>query len=200
MNAGTSGTTDPSRDPMGLNRAPVRVAFQTPLDGLPLAGRLDVRAMVLAPQADPTKDFARTPVAALEVNGQTVARQRSLAPRFLIDPSVLRQGENTIQISALLEGSVVATTPIQTLNYVVESGGDKDEPLRSFRYSVHEENWDLTVRESLTNTLNPPERFSAGMYSASSIALTLPVDLAGEFEIAYRVFSVPARVRETEGF
>ena len=63
MNGGASGLIDPSRDPMGLEPARVRIAFQSPLDGLPLAGRLDVRAMVFAPQADPTNDFTRTPVA-----------------------------------------------------------------------------------------------------------------------------------------
>jgi Protein of unknown function (DUF1800)/Ca-dependent carbohydrate-binding module xylan-binding len=198
---GASIATDPSRDPMGLEPARVRIAFQTPLDGIPLAGRLDVRAMVLAPLADPTKDFAQTPVVSLDVNGQTVDRQRSLSPRFWIDPGVLRHGANTIQMTARLGGEIVAATPIQTLDYAAQPTHAEGGPLRSLRYSIHEENWDANVRASLTNTRGPPERFTAAMHAPGSIALSLPDDLAGEFDVYVecngQAFNGPAKGRVT---
>lgn len=165
-------------DPMGVGPAAVRIAFERPLDGLPVSGAIEVRARAwwagleqrLAP-----------PTVALLVNGRELAAQRSGAPRFLVTPDALHPGENTVQLVATLDSGVRAATPAQRVTCQPPEGADAPPPPRWARYSIHEDRWDDDARRRLVSDRYPGERLAIAFTSNAEAAVAIPDDFAGRF-------------------
>lgn len=170
-------------DPFAQATSPLRIALSEPLEGRTIAGALNIRATCWAQGADPSRDPSRTPVVSLLVNGATIATQRSLAPRFLVEASTFCSGPNTIQLVAELDSGGRVATPVQTMLAPWGRSAEEVAPQVAHRYSMHDEGWDQQVREHLKNEHNPPEQFAAALYSNAQLALTLPEDMTGEYQI-----------------
>ncbi|MCA9289263.1 MAG: DUF1800 family protein [Phycisphaerales bacterium] len=182
-------------DSMGVSLAPIRVALDRVLDGRSLSGDLLVEG---AAWTAPTGDVRRIPEVALVLNGREVARQRTFAPRFLLDADAFESGANTICLVATAGGPVespnpditiiptpvcTAATPTQTLTFNRPDDAPRLEPLRYLRYGVHDRGWDEASRRLHRNEHYPRERAAIAMYSNATVALSLPEDLFGRFEI-----------------
>ncbi|MEZ6233127.1 MAG: DUF1800 family protein [Phycisphaerales bacterium] len=200
MNAamgGPSTTTGPVMvtDAMGVELAPIRVALDQMLDGRSLTGDLLIEG---AAWTAPAGDARRVPEVALILNGREVARQRTFAPRFLLDADAFENGQNTIALVATAGGPVetpnpdisvapspacTAATPTQTVTFNRPDHAPGLEPLRFLRFGVHDRGWDEASRRLHRNEHYPRERVAIAMYSNATVDLSLPEDLIGRFEI-----------------
>ncbi len=182
MGMAGGGMAGASDGPFAPARAPLRIAFMQPLDGLPAAGPLEVRGMCWAAGVDPRQSPLGTPLVALEVNGETVSEQRAMAPRFRIDGAHWRRGENTVRMIARLASGAEASTPLQRITFP-DFDPPARQPVRMERYTVHHEGWDASLRDHLTSERGPQERFAARFNSNTTVALDLPDDLDGSFAV-----------------
>lgn len=176
-------------DPLGTKPVPLRVALAGVYDGLPIGGSLIVAGSCFAQGANPATDPARTPMVTLEINGKPYAHQRSLAPRFEVDPRAFVPGKNTLRLIARLDRGLVSMTPIQHMSYdwSLPDPDEKPEnrsPPRVIRLSVHDTGWDRESRARIAANNSPSEHFAFDFHSQGKAVLTLPDDLVGRFEVA----------------
>ncbi len=160
--------------------SPVRIAFNRVLNGLPVAGGVEIDGTCWWPDAERTPP----PTVTLLVNDRPQPTQRSAAPRFWIDPRLLRPGPNQVRLVATTNAGSTATTPAQTIywDYPFDITAP-DQPRDFRRFSIYDQGWDPTVRARLTTAKGPSERRCAAFSSNGEAVLTLPDDLSGRYEI-----------------
>ncbi len=94
-----------ARDPMGLGVVPVRIALDQVLEGRSVTGDLLVEGQAWTPGVE--GGALAAPRVALLVNGREMGRQRTFAPRFLVDADEFGDGANTIEMVAWVgEGEI----------------------------------------------------------------------------------------------
>lgn len=196
-------------DPMGLAVAPVRIALDQVLEGRALTGGLLVEGQAWTPSAN---GQMIAPDVELLVNGRVLGRQRTFAPRFLIDADEFEDGVNTIQLTASVRmdtagsaqgamasgvmgaspasaadveapSGVIARTPVQTVSFARPTGATRGTRTQTLRFGIHDPGWDAHTRELFRSEHYPRERTAVGMYSRESIRLTLPPQITGRFRV-----------------
>jgi uncharacterized protein (DUF1800 family) len=174
--AGAARNTD---DPLGQAAVPLRVSFMRVYDGATLPGVFDIEGRCWAagvPQAE-------APVVTLMVNDRPVLKQRSFAPKFLVDPSNFSPGTNILQMKAVMDNGVTALTPVQVVQWPAEAAEARLEPRCHHRFSIHEERWAPDILERLSAAHNPKERRAAAFPSNGTATLNLPDDVVGPHRV-----------------
>jgi hypothetical protein len=166
-------------DDHGLTARGLRLGLVRPLQGRTLGGLVEVEGRAWWPRAEETAP----PLVRLLVNGRTVATQRSAAPRFWIDPSNFVTGENTIALVGVLDDGAEARTPVQTLDWPAGPGDDPPPPRRHWRFGIHDRGWGDSVPERLRPDHHPGEIRAALLSSNGAIALALPDEIAGRYDV-----------------
>lgn len=162
-------------------RPPVRIAFERPLEGQPIAGEVEIRGTLWTED----QKNAPPPQVALIINGREVQRQRSDAPRFVVPPETFRAGDNLVQLRAITDGGQIAATTPQRVVLPAELAlsANADHARISRRFTIYEDIWTPSVAKSLRENQGGDQRKSAAIAMSSQLALQLPDDLAGEFDI-----------------
>ncbi len=163
------------------SRPPLKIAFDKPLDGQPIAGELEIRATLWWEDQRTTPP----PQVALIINGHESQRHRSDAPRFVVPPETFRAGENTIQLRAITDSGLIAQTAPQRLTLPADLAltAAADHPRLSRRFTVYDNVWSPSIDKSLKDNQGGDQRKSASIAQSSVLALNLPDDLAGEFDV-----------------
>ncbi|MGH7132797.1 MAG: DUF1800 domain-containing protein [Phycisphaerales bacterium] len=163
------------------------MAFKTPLDGMKLAGVLEVSGLCTwdglgerERERQAAANAIPAPVTTLLVNGKEHSSQRSAAPRFWIDPSWFIKGANTIQMVAKNEAGVMAKSPVQTLTWGGDAGsGD----VKFHRFTVRDTVWDGSAREKMQPQNDVDEKRRLMVAGGAEYAIELPEDLSGTFRV-----------------
>lgn len=186
MAAASGGAGAEINDPDYLFTRPVRVAFKTPLDGMKLAGVLEVAGLCTwdglgeRGERGAVANSIPAPVTTLLVNGKEHSSQRSAAPRFWVDPSWFVKGANTIQMVAKNEAGVTAKSPVQTLTW----GGDaRPGEVKFHRFTVRDTAWDGSAREKMKPQNDIDEKRLLTVAGGVTYAIELPEDWAGTFRV-----------------
>ncbi|NNM26244.1 MAG: DUF1800 family protein, partial [Phycisphaerales bacterium] len=175
---GWAAATTPTDDPFGYGEPPLRIGFTRVLDGLTLPGLTEIEGRAWWRDANATP----APEVTLLVNDRPVARQRSGAPRFWVDPNHFAAGANTIRLVARL-GDLEATTPVQRVDYPAAAAADRGDPRHHRRFSIHEPAWSDDVRAVLSAEHDPREGRAADLSRLEHATLTLPPELEGQHQI-----------------
>lgn len=165
-------------DPLGARTTPLRVAFVRPLQGQIVPGLLEITGTCWWSELESQP----APLVKLEINGQTVQSQRSGAPKFWVDAAHFEPGPNTIRLIAEGRHGWIARTPLQTMSWDGSEALSR-EPRQHYRFSIHDERWDPSIRERLQNKHNPAERVTAAFYSQTTISLELPEAIEGRHRV-----------------
>jgi uncharacterized protein (DUF1800 family) len=162
-------------------RPPVRIAFERPIDNLPIAGEVEIRGTVWWEN----QQKSPPPEVALLLNGREVQRQRSDAPRFIVPPENFRPGENTVQLRAMSGFGFAANTAPQRLILPAELGlsAATDHPRVSRRFTIYDPVWTPRFGKTLNEYQGGEGRKSGPIAASSQIALELPDELAGTFDV-----------------
>ncbi|HVU63624.1 MAG TPA: DUF1800 family protein, partial [Phycisphaerales bacterium] len=160
---------------------PVRVAFERILDGLTVCGEVEIRGAV----SWEDEKHAPPPVVALIINGREAQRQRSDSPRFIVEPERFVPGENRISLRAISDSGFIAETPEQriTLPGELTVQSQQEHPRDSRRITVYDEGWSPSLAKSLKDNQGGEQRKSAPIAHGASVALDLPEDLHGDFDV-----------------
>ncbi|MFN7022324.1 MAG: DUF1800 family protein, partial [Phycisphaerales bacterium] len=188
MGGGVGGSSGDEAWPasVALRRSPgLRLAFERVLDGTEAAGDVEVRAAAWWPGMREQKRPGNVPRVTLLVNGRAAATQRSLSPRFVVPWSVLRPGENTLQLTGAMPGSAEVRTPVQRVLKPGVGVGDSAAGAGglSQRFTVHEPGWSTSAMALATGKHRPPEQVSFGVTTGEPIELALPEALEGEYGV-----------------
>lgn len=163
---------------------PLRIAFADVLDGRTVPGEIEVRGVVWQRAADRDAARATAPRVALHIDGREVASQYAYSPRFRLRPTQLHPGPNLVSLSVVNGAGVSARTPDQRLSWSgSESMNDGRGANGYHRFTVHDPAWSENVQAMRTGEKNPEERASAGMASNTTLTLTLPEELEGDFAL-----------------
>ena len=159
----------------GLRIAPERV-----VDGLPVSGRLQLKAQCLWPDPEVTE----APRVALLVNGLEVQAQQASMPVFSLDRSAFERGPNRLQMVATLEDGRRAATPVQVV-HVDEPVGTL-EPRELHRFDVVDERWGVGMSSMLElqdgwRRHHKVARFAPG----KEAVLPLPSYFVGTFDVLF---------------
>ncbi len=179
MMAASMAGAESEADQMGVAGAALRVAFDRVLDGLPIAGQMEIKGLVHAVGALEAADPERVPLVSLLVNGENVASQRTLAPRFWVDAPMFRAGENTVQMVGEIEGGARAATPIQTMHYDIDPAAIDRPARRMHRFGLRDERWGADARERLARRGGGAEQVAFAFMSTGTGTLELPAELSG---------------------
>ena len=133
-----------------------------------------------------SRDGGPAPHVTAIVNGHAVASQRSWAPRFWIDSSVLAPGVNRVQLAARAIGGPVALTPEQELFRPLDAAPRSAR--RHLRLTVHDDGWATGTEELLDDAHVPPERQAIAFRSRRAVVFNLPDDLTGDFDVRLEAF------------
>ena len=125
------------------------------------------------------------PQVALIVNGREMQRQRSDAPRFVVPPEAFRAGDNLVQLRAITDGGLIAATTPQriVLPETLALSANVDHARLSRRFTIYEDVWTPPVAKTLKENQGGEQRKSAPIALSGQVALTLPDDLVGEFDV-----------------
>ena len=134
------------------------------------------------------------PTVTLEINGESVGEQRAWRPVFKVFRAQMREGENNMRLVARLDDGRVADSPAQTFlltpwadRAVADADGADGHDAMTLpwhrRYPVAGPGWDERTVQ-LLRWHGDAYAMTAGLYSNGEVALALPDDLAGRFEIA----------------
>ena len=170
-------------EPQGFGSGGLSIAFERPLEGLAVNGRLvirgfcrwDARSSVPAPRVD------------LLLNGEVVDHQQGAEPTFGLDRRALAPGENRIQLAARLDDGRSARTPVQTL--VVNEPTERGYLRRLHRFEVLDDHWDDSVRAMLSEEGREPGHAFARMLPGSEVELHVPDRITGEHDLFLHVRS-----------
>ncbi|TDJ73539.1 MAG: DUF1800 family protein [Planctomycetota bacterium] len=166
MMAGSSGSSNG-----------IWIAFERPLDGLPVNGRLQIEGYtryrdmgaVAAPRVE------------LLVNGAIVATQQAVKPLFVLDRAALAEGPNRIQLVATLADGRRARTPEQVVHVNGHASGVRSRAFH--RFGVHDERWNEAVRAAFTDRGQESGHSVARPAEPVRFTIRLPVELAGDFDV-----------------
>lgn len=204
MAASGTGSVGRARWPESASRIvrarPTTLAFARPIDGAVVAGDLEIRGVVTWPdmnQRDSRGATPRPPVTRLIVNGRPAGDQVAAAPRFVVPWDLLSPPphQNTILLAAedpngapgqaatavahvrrsedRRSGEVASTT----------DGASADRRPRFARFTVHDPRWTDASRQRLTADQAGAERSCFGLFGPGDVALLLPDELEGDYEI-----------------
>ncbi|MBL8763924.1 MAG: DUF1800 family protein [Phycisphaerae bacterium] len=189
MSGMSAATAQPENDPTVELALPVRVAWDTALEGEEIPGDIEISGRTWWDESVQR----RAPLVTLKVNGREYGTQRAAHPRFWLNTDHLGPGANQLQLEARLDCGTRVSAPAQT---VVRAARATDRLLLNppsspavairadfARFTVHDERWDAAVSRAWTTQDYPEERFAAAILSNTRLSLTLPEDLEGEFEI-----------------
>ncbi len=161
---------------------PLRIAFAEVMDGRSLPGEIELRGAVWQSAADRDAARAQAPRVALLIDGREVASQYAYAPRFRLRPDQLRAGTNFVSMAAVTAAGLTARAPEQRLSWRDhEDVGDGRGGSAHYRFTVHDPAWSENTRALRSTEKQPEDRISAGLHSNTTLALTLPDELEGEF-------------------
>lgn len=165
---------------------PLRIAFAEVMDGRVLPGEIEIRGVVWqrAGGGPGERDAARAPAprVSLLIDGREVASQYSYTPRFRLRPDQLQPGTNALSLAAVNAAGATARTPEQRLTWRdTEDVNDGRGANGYLRFTMHDPAWSENARALRSTEKQPEERISAGMASNTTLALTLPDELEGEF-------------------
>lgn len=177
-------------DPFGEANFPLRVGFSRVIEGLHVTGPLELDAVLTWPGRD--RANTTPPVTSLIVNGREISRQRSAAPRFWLDPSFLRPGENALILVARADDATIARSPEQRV-ILPDGATASPTPLAFFRFPVHAEQWDPAVAELIRNDANARERRRLALFTGVPAALTLPSSVQGTYRVLVECRGATAR-------
>lgn len=170
---GRARANDGLDDPRGL-----AIAFDRVLDGATVSGGLEVRGRAWWPRREATPP----PTVTLEVNGEALGDQRSGAPRFWVDPSWFKPGDNTIRMVAQRDDGSWSATPAQRVTWSSDvAPASLEGRIVEHRFPAVDPRWSEGV--SLSNDKWPAEGRAAVFMSNGSAKLDLPLGLAGQFEV-----------------
>jgi uncharacterized protein (DUF1800 family) len=161
-------------------RPAVRIAFDRPIDGLAVMGEIEVRGTVWWEDQKGTPP----PQVALIVNGRERARQRSDSPRFALVPESLAIGNNTVQLVATTDTGMRTETAIQRI--VLPQGlartSSSEEVRATRRLTIYDPVWTPSFGKSLKDA-GGDQRKSGALAMSSQVAVELPQDLHGDFDV-----------------
>ncbi|MFT4538731.1 MAG: hypothetical protein ACI841_000888 [Planctomycetota bacterium] len=163
------------------------IAFNKPLDGLAMNGRLRIEGHAnWGGAAD-----SPAPTVSLIVDGARLATQQSAKPIFKLDRAHLGEGTHEIQLSAAMQDGRQAVTPVQVLQvpgFVVER-----EARDFLRWSVLDEAWGASFRGTLEQRGEEVRHRVAWPTAELTARLYLPEHLEGRYRIL-----LEARASNTE--
>ena len=166
---------------------PLRIAFSEVLDGRSVPGEIEIRGAVwqrAGGAADRGGTGAAAPRVVLLIDGREVASQYSYSPRFRLRPDQLRAGTNFVSLAAVSESGMTARTPEQRLRWQDSEAAGVGRGVNAYhRFTVHDPAWSENTRTLRSTEKQPEDRISAGMASNTTLALTLPDELEGEFAL-----------------
>ncbi len=177
-------------DPYGEANFPIRVGLSRVVEGLHVTGPLELD--VVLNWAGRDRGNAPPPVTSLIVNGREVSRQRSAAPRFWLDPSLLRSGENSLILVARADDGTIARSPEQRV-ILPDTASASASPLAFFRFPVHAEQWDSAAAALVRNDNNARERRRMAIFTGIPAALTLPAPVQGTYRVLVECRGATAR-------
>ena len=175
-------------DQLGTGFRMFRVAWLTQFDRRETAGVIELEAQC----SWEASDRVPAPLSRLMINGVEVARQRSARPRFWVKPSILRSGDNEVQIVAMAHNGLVSRSLTQTLIGPAGVAGTSDETAatlvpslsRAFwRFTMHEPAWDKGFVDVIRLNNDSREQRRAGLSSGVDYTLRLPGPMSGRYRV-----------------
>lgn len=164
---------------LGADYCSARIAWRSVFDGDIATGPVELEARAFWERMDQVAP----PVVDLELNGRRIMTQRSTAARFWVDPAWLTPGSNTLRLLARWNDGRRAFSEPQTLLWNgPDLSGGKPGP-GFYRFSLHDDAWDATVRSRSRLDSNQREYRVCGLHADVIARLTLPEDLTGRFAI-----------------
>jgi len=162
----------------------LRVAFAEVMDHRTLPGEIELRGVVWQRAAERDVANADVPRVALMIEGREVASQYSYSPRFRLRPEQLHAGTNFVYMVVRSASGDSARTPDQRLSWRGYEDLGFEPVMDSYRrFTLHDPAWSENARSLQTGEKQPEERTSAGMHSNTTLVLTLPEELEGEFSL-----------------
>ncbi len=159
---------------------PLRVAFVETTDVLHMPGEVELRGAVWQSASD--RANAAAPRVGLMINGVEIASQYTFTPRFRVRPDQLHAGVNTVELTAIDARGTTARSPVQRVMWRGFERASVQTAANAYhRFTLHDPAWSDNAISLRSGEKNPDERSSAGMYSNTTLALELPVELEGEF-------------------
>ena len=178
MTGGSGGAGNAVDDAWGQAAAPLRIAFETPINGQTVPGDVRISGRLWWPDIESPQ--AAAPVVSLFINGQEHSRQWSAAPIFEPDSGAWQQGRNTVQLVGRTADGAAASTPVQFVDW---SGPVAPTETPHFvRFAPRDPAWTPASKGLLTK-MECDERCAFRLNSPGSIEATLPDDLTGRFQI-----------------
>jgi uncharacterized protein (DUF1800 family) len=151
------------------------VVFRDALDGQTIAGQVQINALCWWP----SRDHTPPPTVDLLVNDKVIASQTNRSPRFQVDVSAFRPGNNRIQLQGTLATGQHARSHVETI--ILPKGIDPGPYRANYRFYAYDPAWD----PSMAKRLNPGEpEASAAFYNNGESTLKLPDDLQGAYRVA----------------
>ncbi|MEK7468038.1 MAG: DUF1800 family protein [Planctomycetota bacterium] len=164
----------PGRDAWGS----LRVAFADNIDGKQIPGTVEINGVTWWRRMEKSAG----PKVELLVNGAGVSSQHSATPKWWLDPAHLKEGENTLQIVAMLDDGTTVRTPVQRVTWRPPwKDAAARKPMAFLRFPVRDRAWDNETRKALTTEGDCPEKLNARFASNGTATLTLPERMSGPF-------------------
>ncbi len=174
---GGGGSAETSADPWGETDQPLRLCFRRAWHGKRASGEMLIEGNCEAPAGG----VMRAPVVTLVINEEPVMSQRTRAPRFVVDPAYLTRPRNSVFMRAEMDNGTTTESTVHTVLSPIEPVAPDREPRRYARYTFHD-SWALT-NQGAADRHYPRERAAIGFHSNGAATLSLPEDLAGEFDV-----------------
>lgn len=168
----------------------LRVAFEEPLDGELVNGRLQLRGYCTWTG----DDTIPAPLVELWRNGEVLQTQQAAYPMFVLDRGSFTDGENVLQLRATTVDGRSAKSPEQTVR--VPDASRAPNPRTTHRFSVLDDRWNEATRATLDDRGEEPGHRVARLQPDTVATLALPEDLEGEFDVLLesRALSAARRV------
>ena len=153
------------------------VVFRDGLEGQIISNQVQISAMCWWPN----RDHSPPPTVDLLVNNKVVSSLTTANPRFQIDVSAFRPGENKVELQAMLPNGQRARSTVE--NLILPQALATGEPFRrSYKYYVYDPAWEGSLGHLIKpgNPGNPNNPDSVAEFNANGDAtLKLPDDLEG---------------------
>lgn len=176
-----------------------RVALTSIFDRQEATGVVTIEGMCSWDAADRT----RAPLARLMVNGVEVSSQYAATPRFKLDPSWLKPGENSVWLESLAHNGLTARSATQRLMLPTDLVGAGSESTahqtargkaRVMRFTMHDPAWSPSLRDRSRLQGEAPQFRRCALPGGVDYVLRLP----GAMEGTYRV-TLEARGNASKG-
>lgn len=173
---------------IGSGDVPVSVAFSRAFDGQMLNGPLQFKAFARWSEGLPP------PRVDVVLNDKVYTSQYGREMEFKIPSEVFKPGKNTIQLRAEFTNGIAETSPKQTVILPQAAGISRSRVPRILRFGVIDPAWDASFKQRQEKLQGKDFIETAAFYTNGESLLTLPEELAGNFEIKFE-----ARGQEFKG-